>query len=88
MLFPSVMDRVSKALSSALCYHGIRADAARDPTEEDFKLGQGHTSGKDCLPAGGGDASQKREKNDGHSEKGRDSRHTKSSAHQRDVRTA
>ena len=51
VLFPSMMDRASKALSSALRYHGIRADAVPDPTEEEFKLGQGHTSGKECLPA-------------------------------------
>ena len=45
-----MMDRGSRAMAALFRKAGIRADAVPDPTEVDFRLGQGYTSGKECLP--------------------------------------
>ncbi len=50
LLIPSMMDRASRAMAALFRGAGIRADAVPDPTEVDFRLGQGYTSGKECLP--------------------------------------
>ena len=50
VLIPSMMDRGSQAMAAVFRKAGIRADAVPDPTEKEFRLGQGYTSGKECLP--------------------------------------
>ena len=51
LLIPSMLDLGSRCFAAVLRHAGIRADAVPDPTEKEFKLGLGYTSGKECLPA-------------------------------------
>ncbi|MBN1685735.1 MAG: hypothetical protein JW852_03725, partial [Spirochaetales bacterium] len=51
MLVPSMMDNCSRAVTAVLRRRGIKADAVPDPTREEFNIGLGFTSGKECLPA-------------------------------------
>jgi predicted CoA-substrate-specific enzyme activase len=51
VLIPSMMDICSQAAGAVLRRSGIRASAVPDPTREEFTIGLGLTSGKECLPA-------------------------------------
>ena len=51
VLVPSMMDNCSQAAAAVLRRRGIRASAVPDPTREEFNIGMGFTSGKECLPA-------------------------------------
>ncbi|MBT3275691.1 MAG: CoA activase, partial [Spirochaetales bacterium] len=50
VLIPSMLDNCSNASAAVLRRQGNRASALPDPGEEEFQIGLGYTSGKECLP--------------------------------------
>ena len=51
VLIPSMNDLTSRCFAAVLRKAGIRSEHVPDPGEEEFKIGLGHTAGKECLPA-------------------------------------